>query len=184
MSLLTADNISISQIRGNPLVVCPPAPRERGGAMAPPGMREVTTELPVPAEQAWSVLADPTTYPRWLVGAVDILSVDDAWPAPGSSFRHRVGLGGPVTTEDSTSVQSVDEPRQLVLEARARPFGRAHVEIEVRPRGAGCEVAMREGMMAPLTPLTPLAQPLITARNKESLRRLRETMPEVGGGDV
>lgn len=150
--------------------------------MAPPGMREVTTELPVGVERAWSVLADPTTYPRWLVGAVDILSVDDGWPAPGTSFRHKVGLGGPVTTQDSTSVQASEEPRLLVLEARARPFGRAHVEIEIRPRGAGCEVAMREGMMSPLTPLTPVAQPLITARNKESLRRLGE-MPELGGGD-
>jgi len=145
-------------------------------------MREVTTELPVPVEQAWSVLADPTTYPRWLVGAVDILSVDDGWPEEGTSFRHRVGLGGPVTTQDSTTVRSVDEPRLLVLEARARPFGRAHVEIEIRSRGTGCEVAMREGMMAPLTRLTPFAQPLITTRNKESLRRLRETMPELGGG--
>ena len=148
--------------------------------MAPPGMREVTTELPVPVERAWSVLADPTTYPRWLVGAVEILSVDDAWPDPGTSFRHRVGLGGPITTQDSTSVKSVDEPRQLILEARARPFGRAHVEIEIRPKGAGCEVAMREGMLSPLTPLTPAAQPLIKARNKESLRRLRE-MPQLGG---
>ena len=148
--------------------------------MAPPGMREVTTELPVSVEQAWAVLADPTTYPRWLVGAVDILSVDDDWPAPRSSFRHKVGLGGPLTTKDSTTVESVDEPRCLQLEARARPFGRAHVEIEIRSTGAGCEVAMREGMKSPLTPLTPLAQPLITARNKESLRRLSE-MPELGG---
>lgn len=148
--------------------------------MAPPGMREVTTDLPVPVETAWAVLADPTTYPDWLVGAVEILSVDDAWPAPGTSFRHRVGLGGPVTTQDSTTVKAVDEPRQLVLEARARPFGRAHVEIEIRPKGAGCEVAMREGMLSPLTPLTPAAQPLIKARNKESLRRLSE-MPQLRG---
>jgi hypothetical protein len=55
------------------------------------------------------------------------------------------------------------------------------VEIEIRPAGGGCEVAMREGMLSPLTPLTPMAQPLITARNKESLRRLSE-MPELGGG--
>ena len=148
--------------------------------MAPPGMREVTTELPVTIDKAWSVLADPTTYPRWLVGAVEILSVDDGWPRRGTTFHHRVGLGGPITTQDSTSVQEVEAPRLLILEARARPFGRAHVEIEIRPGGDGCEVAFREGMLAPLTRLTPLAQPLITARNKESLRRLRE-LPELGG---
>jgi uncharacterized protein YndB with AHSA1/START domain len=144
-------------------------------------MRAVTTELPVGVEVAWAVLSDPTTYPRWLVGAVEILSVDEAWPQPGTSFRHRVGLGGPITTRDSTTVEAVDEGRSLVLEARARPFGRAHVEIEIRPSKAGCEVAMREGMRSPLTLLTPVAQPLITARNKESLRRLSE-MPELGGG--
>ncbi|HEX7136081.1 MAG TPA: SRPBCC family protein [Iamia sp.] len=148
--------------------------------MAPPGMREVKIELPVPIDEVWSVLADPTTYPRWLVGAVEILSVDDDWPGPGSSFRHRVGVAGPLTTQDSTTVQVVDTPRQLVLEARARPFGRAHVEIEVRPGAGGCEVAMREGLMAPLTRLTPLAQPLIAARNEKSLRRLRD-LPEMGG---
>lgn len=148
--------------------------------MAPPGMREVSTELPVSVERAWAVLADPNTYPRWLVGAVDILSVDDGWPAAGTSFRHEVGLAGPITTQDSTTVESVDAPRSLHLEARARPFGRAHVEIEVRPAGSGCEVAMREGMLAPLTRLTPVAQPLITARNKESLRRLGE-LPELRG---
>jgi uncharacterized protein YndB with AHSA1/START domain len=148
--------------------------------MAPPGMREVSIEIPVPIDEVWAVLADPTTYPRWLVGAVEILSVDDDWPVPGSSFRHRVGVAGPLTTQDSTTVRVVDTPRQLVLEARARPFGRAHVEIEVRARAGGCEVAMREGMMAPLTRLTPLAQPLIAARNERSLRRLRD-LPELGG---
>jgi len=149
----------------------------------PPGMHEVTTTLPVSVEAAWAVLSDPRTYPRWLVGAVEILSVDDAWPAPGTSFRHRVGLAGPLTTQDSTTVEDSDPPRRLVLEARARPFGRAHVEIEVRPTKDGTEVAMREGMLAPLTPLTPYAQPLITARNRKSLRQLR-ALPEVAGAST
>ncbi len=148
--------------------------------MAPPGMREVSTQLPVPVERAWAVVADPRTYPDWLVGAVEILSVDDGWPRPGTEFRHRVGLAGPVTTQDSTSVVDVETPRLLVLAARARPCGRAHVEIEVRAKGGGREVAMREGMLPPLKPLTPLAQPLIQARNKESLRR-QSKQPELGG---
>lgn len=147
---------------------------------APPGMREVTRRFPVPVAAAWAVLSDPRTYPRWLVGCVDIVEVDDAWPEPGTAFRHRVGLAGPITTEDTTSVEAVEAPHHLHLEARARPFGRAHVEIEVRAAADGCEVAMREGMLNPLKPLTPLAQPLVTARNRESLRRLSE-MPELGG---
>jgi uncharacterized protein YndB with AHSA1/START domain len=143
-------------------------------------MREVSTELPVPVDRVWAVVADPRTYPDWLVGAVEILSVDDDWPRPGTEFRHRVGLAGPITTQDTTSVVDVEKPRLLVLEARARPFGRAHVEIEVRATGGGSEVAMREGMLPPLKPLTPFAQPLIQARNKESLRRLSK-LPELGG---
>lgn len=142
----------------------------------PPGMREITTTMPVGADEAWRTVSDPETYPTWLVGAVEIRSVDEGWPAPGSSFRHRVGLGGPVTTDDSTTVLALDSPRALVLEARARPFGRAHVEIEVRPLGDRCEVAMREGMMRPLRRLTPLAQPLITARNRKSLQRLHDML--------
>lgn len=158
-------------------------PSGQGSAVAmahpPAGMREITTELPVPVEAAWAVIADPDTYPRWLVGAVEILSVDNAWPAPGASFRHRVGLAGPLTTQDSTTVKSIEAPHRLVLEARARPFGRAHVEIDVRSSRTGCEIAMREGILAPLTRLTPLLQPLIVARNQKSLRLLRE-LPEIG----
>lgn len=143
-------------------------------------MREVTRDLPVAPAAAWAVLADPHTYPRWLVGAVEILGVDASWPEPGASFRHRVGLGGPLTVQDSTTVEELVGSRSLQLDARARPFGRAHVEIEVRPTADGCQVAMREGMKPPLAPLTPMAQPLITARNKESLRRLAD-LPELGG---
>lgn len=143
-------------------------------------MREVTRELDVTPAAAWAVLSDPRTYPRWLVGAVEILHVEEAWPAEGTSFRHRVGLAGPITTEDTTSVKALDDGRSLHLEARARPFGRAHVEIEVREHGTGCQVAMREGLLPPLTPLTGITQPLVTARNRESLRRLAD-LPELGG---
>lgn len=142
-------------------------------------LREVSIEVPVDPERAWAVVADPRTYPRWLVGAVEILSVDDAWPAEGTEFRHRVGVAGPLTTQDSTKVLHADEPRLLILEAKARPFGRAHVEIEVRPAPGGAEIAMREGLMAPLTLLTGPSQPLVMARNRKSLANLRD-LPEVG----
>lgn len=139
---------------------------------------EARVQLPVGVDQVWAVVSDPRTYPRWLVGAVEILSVDEGWPTPGTSFRHRVGLGGPLTTQDSTRVEEVDPPRRLVLEARARPFGRAEVVIEVQPVAGGAEVAMREGLLSPLTRLTPLVQPPTLARNQKSLHRLRD-LPEL-----
>ena len=77
----------------------------------PPMMREASTELAVEPDEAWEVVSDPTTYPDWLVGAVEIVAVDDAWPEPGSSFRHRVGIAGPLTTSDTTTVELVEAPR-------------------------------------------------------------------------
>lgn len=145
---------------------------------APPGMQAVTQTMPVDARTAWEVVADPWTYPTWLVGAVEMRSVDDGWPTPGACFHHRVGLGGPVTVSDSTTSVAVDPPRSLVLEARARPFGRAYVEMEVRPLGDRCQVVIHEGMLSPLRPLTPLFQPLIMARNRKSLQRLHDFLKD------
>ena len=138
----------------------------------------MSCEMPVSRDVTWRTISDPATYPDWLVGAVEIRSIDEDWPAPGSAFRHRVGLGGPFTTADSTSVVAVDEPTMLVLEARARPFGRAHVEIEVRDLGDRSEVVMREGLLDPLRLLTPLAQPLVRARNQRSLHQLQTLLAD------
>ena len=44
-----------------------------------------------PPSRVFAVLADPTTYPDWLVGAQAIRDVDPAWPAPGAKFSHRIG---------------------------------------------------------------------------------------------
>jgi hypothetical protein len=146
-------------------------------------MKSVKVTMPVDARTAWDVVSDPETYPTWLVGAVEMRAVDDGWPAPGTSFHHRVGLGGPITINDSSTSLAVDPPRLLVLEARARPLGRAYVEMEVRPLGDRCEVVIREGMLRPLRPLTPVAQPLIMMRNRKSLQRLHEFLKDRAGAN-
>ena len=76
---------------------------------------------------------------------------------------------------DSTVSDEAEEPRRLVLTARAWPVGEARVEIEVVPEGPGsCTVSIAEdassgpGKMVPL----PMRQALIVPRNRESLRRL------------
>jgi uncharacterized protein YndB with AHSA1/START domain len=86
-------------------------------------MSRVTHRFDVPIESVFAALVDPWTYPEWLVGAQDMRSVDPGWPAPGSSFHHRVGLAGPLTIADSSSSCEVDAPELLVLEVRARPAG-------------------------------------------------------------
>lgn len=94
-------------------------------------MSTVTHTFHRPIAEVFAVLAEPRTYPEWLVGAKAVRSVDDAWPAPGSSFRHRVGLFGPLTLADSSTSLALDAPHALVLEVRARPVGRAKVTFHL-----------------------------------------------------
>src|SRR3954468_7397574 len=108
------------------------------------------TDAPAPRVTRWALrpigevfdaLADPHTYPSWLVGCREIRKVDDGWPAPGSRFHHRVGLVGPLTVNDDTESLEIESPRHLALEVRFRPLGRGRVAFPlpetVQGRGAG-----------------------------------------------
>ena len=123
-------------------------------------------------EATFSALCDPRTYPEWLIGAKEIRAIDEGWPAPGTRFHHRVGLLGPLTVDDNTKVLEVDEPRRLVLEVRARPFGRGTVQFDVRPSGTGSEVVLEEHPIGALRPLHGVLDPMIAGRNTASLKKL------------
>lgn len=125
-------------------------------------------------EEVFAVLADPSYYPRWVVGAKEIRGVEGRWPEPGSTFHHSIGLG-PLTLADSTESVEVEPPLRLVLEARGRPLGRARVELTLRPVDGGTEVTMDERASSPPLArlLNPVLDPFVHARNTESLRRLR-----------
>jgi hypothetical protein len=128
-----------------------------------------------PVEVVWSVLADPFAYPEWVVGAQRARAADPGWPAPGSRLHHRVGIG-PLSVRDRTTVIEADPPRRSVLDAAARPLGRARVEICLHAEGDGTRVVMVEdpsGFTAPLR-LNPAIQALIKLRNVEALRRFRD----------
>jgi uncharacterized protein YndB with AHSA1/START domain len=133
------------------------------------------TVISATPEEVFDVLADGRTYGHWVVGSSEIRSVDDAWPAVGSRFHHKVGVG-PFKVADHTRVEQVDRPRMLKLRARARPLGTAFVTLEMHPHAEGTRVVMVEKAADPLTSLVfnPLTDWLVTARNVESLRRLRE----------
>lgn len=126
-------------------------------------------------EQVFAVLADPDSYGHWVVGSHSIRDADATWPAVGSRFHHRVGVG-PFTVPDHTEALECEPPHRLVLRARARPLGTARVELILTPSGGGTLVTMREGPADPLSrlALNPLTDPLVDARNRESLRRLAE----------
>lgn len=126
-----------------------------------------------PIAEVFAALADPRTYPDWLVGAKDIRSVDGAWPEPGSSFHHRVGLVGPLTVADRSTSRGLDAPHLLVLEVRARPVGRALVTFRLdAPTPSTTEVEFSEEPIGAARILAPVAAPLVAARNTRSLQHL------------
>lgn len=123
----------------------------------------------------FDVVADPHTYPRWLVGARDIRAVDAGWPAPGTQFHHRVGFAGPFTVADSTQCRRAERPTLLELEVRVRPFGRGRVVFTFVDLGDSVtEVVVDEVPIGSLRPFAPLLELPTALRNRRSLRRLAE----------
>lgn len=142
-------------------------------------MVSVHRTIPQPPATVFAALADPETYPHWLVGARDIRNVEENWPEPGSRFHHRVGLVGPLKVADSTEVLAIDAPRTLSLEVRARPFGRGRATFHLREAVAdGGEPAtsleIDEVPLGPLAVLSPVLAPLTAARNRRSLDHLAD----------
>lgn len=134
----------------------------------------VEAELRAAPELVWEALMTASDYPRWIVGAQAFRGESDDWPAPGSRFHHAVGIG-PVRLRDTTSLLEVDDGRRVALEARARPTGRARVEIELTPAADGhTRVSMSERAISGPGRLVPAAlhDPVIRLRNREALRRL------------
>lgn len=95
-------------------------------------------------DQVFDVLSDPATYPEWLVGAQAIRGVDVGWPAVGTRFHHRIGIGGPLTVPGSTSVRRVERPNLLELGAGMGPFGEARVLFRLSPAGGRTHLEIEE----------------------------------------
>lgn len=127
------------------------------------------------AADVYAVLANPDTYPDWLVGAREIRSTDESFPTPGSRFRHRVGAG-PVEVKDETISLQARDGERLVLRAKARPFGQAVVRFDLHGRDGGTRVTMAETVIEPsfLRRLAFLVDPITAVRNQASLRQLKE----------
>jgi uncharacterized protein YndB with AHSA1/START domain len=129
--------------------------------------------IPVSPERVFAVLSDPDAYGHWVVGSDTIRDADAAWPAVGSRFHHRVGIG-PLKVNDHTEVLAMEPARRLELHAKARPLGTAKVALDLERRGGGTMVTMVEDPGDPLTRLlfNPITHFLVRRRNDESLRRL------------
>lgn len=130
---------------------------------------EARVRVEAPREEVFNALADPATYPTWLVGAQRIRGVDGDFPRPGTHFDHSVGPNGRATIDDDTTVVESQGHRRLVLEVHAGPFT-GQVEFDLKKRGEATEVIMRERGTGPASLLTPLLRPALAIRNARSLR--------------
>lgn len=133
--------------------------------------------IEAPLHEVWDVIVDPETYPNWLVGAQAIRSVDDEWPAPGSRFHHRVGIG-PLTIPDSTAVEAVEPLRRLRLAVRARPLVSATATFTLVSDGTRTVVSLEEEPKPRLIGnlVRAVLDPSTHLRNHRSLCRLEEVV--------
>ena len=130
-------------------------------------------EIEADVDTVFAVLADPHSYPAWLVGNAEVRSVDADWPRPGSKFHHRVGVW-PFTISDSTQLAEIEPGQLLRLNVRARPLIRAVATFRLIGDGDRTVVSLEEepAMRILGAIVRPLVDPLTHLRNHASLRRL------------
>jgi uncharacterized protein YndB with AHSA1/START domain len=133
----------------------------------------VSRYVDAPVAAVFDILEDGWSYATWVVGTATIRSVDPAWPHAGSRIHHATGFW-PFLLKDETESVAYQPNERLVLQARGWPAGEARIELMARPEGSGCRVTLDERIVAgPAARLNPkLADALINARNRETLRRL------------
>lgn len=133
----------------------------------------VEGHVDAPPDEVFNVFADGWLFPLWVVGATHMRAVDASWPAPGAALHHEVGAW-PFTITDRTTSLVCERPRHLVLQASARPLGRARIELTLTAHGDGTHVRMAEAPHGgPLRWLdNPVQRRLLAARNRACLQRL------------
>ena len=147
-------------------------------------MAYTSRQVEAGARQAFAVLTDPETYPRWLVGAQAIRGVDPTWPEPGSKFHHVVGFG-PLRLADSTEVLDIDDAAMMLrLEVRARPLIAAVATFRVVGADSRCVITLQEepALRTIGNLVRPVMDPATHVRNHRSLRRLAQVIEQRAGG--
>lgn len=136
-------------------------------------MITVSLQTDAPPDAVLAVLHEAPRYADWVVGTRKIIGVDPAWPAPGSSFAHQVGLG-PLHLSDRTTMVA-DDAGHVILDARAFPIGRARVEVRLTPTSRGTRIELGEEPVSGPARFVPriLLDPVTRRRNTISLERLR-----------
>lgn len=138
--------------------------------------------IEAPPARVYDTLLDPSTYPKWVVGAKHLRGVDVNWPRRGARFHHRVGVG-PAQLADNTKLLDTIRDRRVVLEVRIRTLAKGVVSFDLKPksRGRKTKVVMTEHLTE--GPLSWLHHPFVSAgiavRNAISLRKLRRLVASV-----
>lgn len=137
-------------------------------------------EISAPPSAVFAMLADPTSYPDWLVGAARVPTVDEAWPAIGSRFSHRLGVRFLWMAGSTTVVECVLAER-FVLAAGMGPLGEAIVQFDLAPSSQGTHLRVsetpRNGIVRIAGALAwPLVRSMLWGRNELSLGRLRDVI--------
>lgn len=125
-------------------------------------------------DDVFDILEDGWSYATWVVGAARIRDVEEEWPAPQSRIFHSVGVW-PLLISDTTSIEAIDRPHEIVLTVRAWPAGEGKVHIMCEPVGDHeTQVTMWEDASSGPVQLLfkPLRDVLLSMRNVEALRRL------------
>ena len=130
-------------------------------------------EMSCSPDDVFAVLADGWLFPSWVVGASRMRDVDARWPLEGARLQHSFGVW-PMLLNDETEVREWDPPRRMAIRPHGRPIGEALVTIDVKPRGDGCMVRIREDAVTGPATLVPTAirDVGLHLRNVETLRRL------------
>lgn len=125
------------------------------------------------ADDVFAILGDGWLYPAWVVGATRMRAVDPEWPEQGSHIHHSLGVW-PIMLDDQTEIVEWSPPHRVRLRAKAGPLGRGVVVLDVREHEQGCSIGMAEEPVSGPARFTPrvLWNPLLKARNRETLRRL------------
>jgi len=132
-----------------------------------------TRETTATRQRVWDVIADGWTYSQWVVGNTCMRAVDPRWPNPGSKIHHTIGIW-PVVLNDETEVESCTPREEIVLRAKARPFGGARITLRLRDTDNGCRIDMAEAPVGGPLNWVPrrLALAAVWPRNRECLHRL------------
>ncbi|MFP5372014.1 MAG: SRPBCC family protein [Actinomycetes bacterium] len=136
-------------------------------------MARNTAVVAAPPATVFSVLSDPASYARFVVGSKRIRRFDPRWPEAGSAFHHTLGVG-PLVLRDLTRVVEVEDGRRLVLRAQMRPFAVNRVAFGLSAVEEGTEVEVEEHPVeGPAAKAwNPALDRLMWLRNQEMLRRL------------